>query len=128
MKAFETDDTERRKLMEVSEHHKSEIKREIGSLTDNTKQLVANALLIGGALTLAYFAFAHLRADKEKKKKSKNDEGRDARVDLPAASPPSLFSQVGDAVIAQATLFLLDLAKEKLSDYLQKRKAKHENI
>ena len=111
--------------MEASERHKREIKEEIGSLTDNTKQLLTNALLVGGALALAYFAFSRAGGAKRKKQKAKYEEEKEERVD---GGTSSLFSQVGDAVIAQATLFLLDLAKEKLSDYLQQRKARHENI
>ncbi len=128
MKASESYSAERKKLMEASERHKNEIKEEIGSLTNNTKQLFTNALLIGGALTLAYFAFSRLGSEKRRKRKAKNDEENDVRHEATLASPPSLFSQVGDAVIAQATLFLLDLAKEKLSEYLQQRKDRHENI
>lgn len=114
--------------MEVSERHKEEIKREIGSLSDNTKQIFTTALFIGGALTLAYFAFNRVGTDKRKKRTSRKDEKNEDRVEGASTNSPSLFSQVGDVVIAQATLFLLDLAKEKLSEYLQQKRARHENI
>jgi hypothetical protein len=62
------------------------------------------------------------------KKKSKTRKLKVVRHELPeaeevstvtAAGPPGILSQVGTAVANQVTLMLLDLAKEKLTEFVQ---------
>jgi len=87
-----------------------------------------NALIIGGALALKYLVVNQLSSTKIKKKKTKKAKSADVElVEEDEDESPSVLSQMGDKLVNTATLFLLDLAKEKLADYLQTKKSKDEN-
>jgi hypothetical protein len=129
MELLETQDPEKRKLIETSDRHKRELEKEVKSISDRTEQTVKNALIIGGALALTYFTISQLTKTKTKRKKAKNkkevDEEEVELVSEPSA--PSLISQIGDKVISQGTIILLDIAKDMLAEYLESRKKKDEN-
>ena len=55
MELLETQDPERRKLIETSDRHKRELEKEVKAMSDKTEQVLKNALIIGGALALTYF-------------------------------------------------------------------------
>lgn len=126
MELLETQSPERRKLLETSERHKKEFEKEIKGVSDKTEKAITNALIIGGSLALTYFAVSQLT----KSKKTKVKRGKVKAINLPdqeemeieTSSAPSLVSQISEKLISQASLILLDLAKEKLSEYLTKRK------
>ena len=122
MELLETQDPEKRKLIESSNRHRSEIEKEIQAVSDRTQRVVTNALLIGGAIALAYYAYSSLSEGKKPKKKKRAkvaiEEGEEIEVQ---AATPSIISQIGEQVITQATFMLLDIAKAKLSEYLQSR-------
>ncbi len=128
MELLETQDPEKRKLIETSDRHRQEMKREVKDLSDRSEKILKNALVIGGVLALTYFVVDHL-SSKEKKHRSRNrnkNESNETVVSVEDESP-SLLSSMGDKMINVASVFLLDLAKEKLSEYLQYRKQKDEN-
>lgn len=129
MEYLETYDPEKKKLIETSERHKRELKKEVKSITENTERVVTNALFIAGALALTYFALSQIAGSRKKKKskQAKKQRDEDEDVEIIEASTPSLFSQIGDAVVTQGTLILLDLAKEKLAEYLNQRKSANED-
>lgn len=129
MEYLETYDPEKKKLIETSERHKRELKKEVKSITENTERVVTNALFIAGALALTYFAVSQIAGSRKKKKSkhTKKQRNEDEDVEIIEASTPSLFSQIGDAVVTQGTLILLDLAKEKLAEYLNQRKSTNED-
>jgi hypothetical protein len=89
--------------------------------------MLKNALIIGGALALTYVVVNQLSSTKAKKKKTKKAKSADVEIIEDDDESPSILSQMGDKLVNTATLFLLDLAKEKLSDYLQNKKEKDEN-
>jgi branched-subunit amino acid permease len=122
MELLETQDPERKKLIETSDQHKRELKKEVDAITGKTERMLTNALIIGGSLALTYFIISQLGGSKKKKKKNAEEE---TQVDEVAT--PSVFSQIGSKVIDQAALILLDIAREKLSEYLQYRKKSNEN-
>ena len=126
MELLETQDPEKRKLLETSHRHRQEMEREIKDISQKTEKVLKNALIIGGALALTYLVFNHLSSTTEKKKKLKNkaiDDPHEEREE----EAPSMLSKMGDKAMNMATLFLLDLAKDKLSEYLQQRKSKNED-
>ena len=117
-------------LLEKSAKHKKNLEAEIKMLSENTEKAITNALIIGGTLAVTYFIVRQLTKSKSKstskhKSKAKNVQrlkDNDASVELSspeANTDPSIMSQIGSALAAQATVFLLDLAKDKLSAYLQ---------
>jgi hypothetical protein len=128
MELLETQDPEKKKLIETSHRHRQEMERELKDISERTEKVLKNALIIGGALALTYIVVSQL-SSKSKKKKSKkaeeptHDEHEVADVD----ESPSLLSKMGDKALNLGTVLLLDLAKEKLADYLLHRKSKNEN-
>ncbi len=124
MELLETQSPERRKLLETSERHKRELEKEVKSVSEKTEKAITNALIIGGSLALTYFVVSQLtKSKKTKSKKVKTASLLDEEeTEVESQSAPSLVSQIGEKLISQASIILLDLAKEKLSEYLTKRK------
>jgi hypothetical protein len=125
MEFLETQDPEKRRLIETSNRHRQEMEREIKDISQKTEKVLKNALIIGGSLALTYIVFNQLSSSKRKKKKQKADKEIDNfESEEPTEETPSMLSKMGDKALNMATLLLLDLAKDKLSDYLQHRKSK----
>lgn len=126
MELLETQSPERKKLIETSERHKKELEKEMKGVSDKTEKAITNALIIGGSLALTYFVVSQLT--KSKKTKVKRVKAKttslqdDEEMEVESHSVPSLVSQISEKLISQASIILLDLAKEKLSEYLTKRK------
>lgn len=129
MELLETQDPERRKLIETSDRHKRELEKEVKAISDKTEQVLKNALIIGGALALTYFTVSQLSKAKSKRKKAKQiiAQGEEEETLISEPEAPSFISQMGERVISQGTLILLDLAKDMLMEYLESRKKKNEN-
>jgi hypothetical protein len=130
MELLETQNPERKKLLETSERHKRELEKEVKDMSDKTEKVLKNALIIGGALAVTYLLVSKLGSGK-KKKKSK------AKIRLQAApapidqmveeeeETPSAFSAIGAKIADTATVMLLDIAKEALSEFLKTRQQKN---
>jgi len=126
MELLETQDPEKKKLIETSARHKQELERGIKDISDRGEKLLKNALIIGGALAATYFVVTQLYSSKKKKQKI-------AKEPVPSASTPhkheeeeespSILSGMGDRLVNLASVFLIDLAKEKISDYLKNKNA-----
>jgi hypothetical protein len=135
MELLETQDPEKKRLIETSDRHKHEIEKEVKELSDKTERMVKNALIIGGTLAVTYLVISSLSAKRKKKKtKSKVNQASaagsdDSETDEASASftPPSMLSQIGEHFATQATAILLGIAKDKLTEYLSNRKQKDEN-
>jgi hypothetical protein len=129
MELLETQDPEKRKLIETSDRHKKELEKEVKAISDKTEKVLKNALIIGGALALTYFTVSQLTKTKTRRKKAKDPKVEDEEEEIVTSEPsaPSLISQIGDRVISQGTFILLDLAKDMLMEYLESRKKKDEN-
>lgn len=112
-------------LMQKSAKHKKDLEEEIKLLSENTERIITNALIIGGTLAVTYFLvrqFSKAKSkSKSKAKKIKAVKENDSKGEFSEDdnSTPGIVSQIGSALAAQATVFLLDLAKDKLSAYLQ---------
>jgi hypothetical protein len=121
----ETIDT-KMELLKRSAKHRDELEKEVKLISERTENILTNALIIGGTLAAAYLIVRTFSGRSVKKK----SRGRKINI-LPAAvreaqtviddepSSPGIVSQIGTALASQATIFLLGLAKEKLSEYLQ---------
>ena len=128
MELLETQHPEKRKLLETSQRHRQEMEREIKDISDRSEKVLKNALVIGGALALTCLVVSHLGASKNKKSKpKKTTENAIAETQEQQAEEQSPLSKMGDKAIQVASVFLLDLAKEKLSEYLQRKKSADEN-
>jgi len=105
------------------------LEEEMKAIAEKSEKVIANALIIGGALALSYILVNTLsssgkRASKAKKAKAvaRHDEERVDEID--SAEEPGIVSQLGNVLLAQATTFLLTIAREKLVEFLQSQAAK----
>lgn len=134
MELLESQDPEKKRLIETSDRHKHELEKEVKALADTTERIVKNTLIIGGTLAITYLLISQLSSSKKKSKKAKTkqrveNENTDVTLEEESTpySPPSFLSQLGERVTTQATAILLDIAKDKLAEYLSNRKQKDEN-
>lgn len=127
MELLETQDPRKKVLIATSDHHKRELEKEVKSITEKTERMLTNALIIGGSLALTYFVISQMRRSKKKKEVKTSGEAEPRHEEEGASTGPSLISQIGTKVINQATLMLLDIAKEQLLEYFESRKQRNEN-
>jgi branched-subunit amino acid permease len=124
MELLETQDPERRRLIETSDRHKRELEREVRDMSDKTEKVVKNALIIGGVLAVTYLLVTQLGSGKRKKSTKSKNIGQEADEEEESETP-NVFSQIGAKVADTATIVLLDLAKEALAEFLKNRKQKN---
>jgi hypothetical protein len=136
---LETDDPVKSQLLTKTARYREELEEEAKVISDRTEKIIKNAIIIGGSLALAYFAYKQLSGSKKKKSKAKAQQAPkpaasaaavdDRDDDSEESNSPNLIAQIGTALAGQASVFLLNLAKEKLSEYLQaqveKKKDEH---
>ncbi|HRI78593.1 MAG TPA: hypothetical protein PLR06_03580 [Cyclobacteriaceae bacterium] len=133
MELLETQDPEKKKLIESSDRHKKALEKELGEMKEKTDRMLTNALIIGGTLAVTYFVISSISKRKKKKKKNKiaqaqinGTEAENEEVEEEDKGP-SVLGQIGTRVLSEATAVLLSLAKEKLAEYLASRKNTDEN-
>jgi hypothetical protein len=124
MELLETQDPVKRKLIETSDRHKRELQKEVKTITDKSERALKNALIIGGSLALAYFVISQVSSSRKKKKTVKTSEESDVDENEAEDKEPSFISKIGSQVINQATFILLEIAKDKLAEYLQSKNEK----
>lgn len=127
---LETDDPEKGQLLLRSEHHRELLEEEMKAITEKSEKILTNALIIGGALALTYFLVSNLsgsgkrRSKSKKTKPSSEREGTEAQLEDTEPDGPGIVAQIGNVLVAQATAFLLSVAREKLVEFLQSQVAK----
>lgn len=133
MEILESQDPEKKRLMEEAKRHKDALTGDVQAVSDRTQKIITNALLIGGALALTYVLVRQFSGGKSKKKKTKTvklvtqapaENGATVEED---DGEESLLSQIGTKIANEATVILLNLAKEKLMEYMQSTKKPDEN-
>jgi hypothetical protein len=137
MELMETDDPIKSRLLKKTSQYRDDLEDEAKILSDRTEKMVTNALIIGGTLALTYFAYRQFSGGSKKKHK-----GGVRKIKVVGAAPvepeqenfveeetgPSkIITQIGTALVSQASVFLLSLAKEKLAEYLQSQDQKKAN-
>jgi hypothetical protein len=122
MELLETQDPLKRQLIESSDRYKQELQRDVKEVSEKTERVVKNALIIGGALALGYILVNQLSSSSHsKRRKVTKVRAIQANDDdaVEVYSEPTLISKIGTQVLNQATFMLLEVAKEKLAEYLQ---------
>jgi hypothetical protein len=128
---LETDDPEKGQLLKKSTHHRELLEEEVKLISERTEKIITNALVIGGALALTYFLVTRLAGTSDKPKsgsrKVKLVEGAEdndhAVESAHAPQEAGIVSQIGAALVAQATTYLLTIAREKLAEFLESQSA-----
>lgn len=125
---LETDDPVKSTLLKKSARYRDELEEEAKVISERTEKIIKNAVIIGGSLALAYFLYNQFSTSKKKKSKVRKEKpvqaaslaaGIEEDEEEETSSPNKVLSQIGAALISQASVFLLSMAKEKLSEYLQ---------
>jgi hypothetical protein len=130
MELLETDDPVKGQLLKKSAMHREQLEEEVKLISDRTQQIITNAVIIGGALAITYVLVSSFSGSKTKKKtktaRIKLVQGNATEEASPVyePQPPGIVSQIGTALASQATVFLLNLAKEKLSEFLESQALK----
>ena len=134
---LETDDPIKSSLLKKTSQYREDLEDEAKTISDRTEKILTNALIIGGSLALTYFAYKQFSGGSKSKRKSKVK-----KIKMVGASPAEIeeeaeaeetsgtskiITQIGTALVSQASVFLLTLAKEKLAEYLQAQDQKKKN-
>jgi hypothetical protein len=128
---FETDNPEKGQLLKKSAQHRTILEEEVKLISERTEKIITSALVVGGALALTYFLVSRLSEPREKPKKARKiklvestDENESAVETTHEPQEAGIVSQIGAALMAQATTYLLSIAKEKLSEFLEAQAVK----
>jgi hypothetical protein len=132
MEILNKQDPEKKRLMDEANRHKEMLAEDVRLVSERTEKIVTNALIVGGTLAIAYLIVRQLSGGKSKKKKTNAIRlvAQPPKESTGATEPEtddydnSILNQIGNKIASEATVFLLNLAKEKLSEYLLSRKEK----
>ena len=134
MELHDSDDPIKGQLLRKSAHHREQMEEDVKLISERTEKIITNALIIGGALAATYFIVSRFSGSKSKKSKLKKvrlvkEEDSADQVVVEAAEPevPGVIAQIGTALASQATVFLLNIAKEKLDEFMQSQGAKKDS-
>lgn len=131
-----SDNPEKGELLQKSAHHRQLLEDEVKLISERSEKILTNALVIGGALAVTYFLVSGLSGKTGKKRgKARKIKLVESKGDS-AASPDEtedeeheagFVSQIGAVIAAQATTFLLSIAREKIVEFLESQAAKKGN-
>lgn len=132
MELMETDDPVKSRLLKQTSKYREDLEDEAKDISEKTEKMITNALIIGGSLALTYFVYKQFSGSSKSKKKTKikkvkvvqPDNDVEEEVEEAPSGPSAIVSQIGTALVSQASMFLLSMAKEKLSEYLQNQSQK----
>lgn len=131
--SHEADNPEKEQLLERSARHRELLEEELKQITERSRKVITNALIIGGTLALAYLLVSSVTGGSKKEKRPhrlrlvENAEGEmvpQADDDTPAQA--GIGSRIGAVLLAQATGLLLGIAREKLVEFLHSQAVKNE--
>ena len=122
-------------LMKKSAKHRQQLEEEVEYISEQTERVLTNALIIGGTLAAAYFIVRQFSTSKKRKKSKAQKirlvqsapESAEAAVADEEPSGSGVMAQIGSALASQVAVILLDLAREKLSEYIQSQFEKSED-
>jgi len=130
MELLESQDPEKKRLIEASDRHKRALEKGVAKLSDSTQKALTNALIVGGVLALSYLVVRGFSSSSGKKKHRKAKKvtvvqpqvSTDSEEEDEDAGPPGFLADIGTRMANQATVFLIDIARQKLMEYLESRK------
>lgn len=127
-----TDDPVKSMLLKKASQHRDEFKGELKEITESTEKIITNAVIIGGALALSYLIVRGFsgRKSKRKAKKAKalpTPEVEEVEYESKPSLAQTLLSDIGTTLANEATVLLVELAKEKLAAFLETLSQKKEN-
>jgi hypothetical protein len=121
MELLETQDPEKKRLLETSDQHRRELEREVNQIAARGERVLKNALIIGGTLAITYLLVTQLTRKNSSSAKAQQVDAEPQPILTPEFEEPTLLAKVGSKVANAATLMLLEMAREKLTDYFKNR-------
>jgi hypothetical protein len=126
MELLESDDP-KAQLLRKAAGQKKALENEAQIISDRTEKVVKNALIIGGVLAATYLVYSLLSDGNSKKVRRKVKTVKQVEPEEETEQEDSgignVISKIGTTLASQASVFLLALAKEKLTEYLQQKAA-----
>lgn len=131
-----SDNPEKGELLQKSAHHRQLLEDEVKLISERSEKILTNALVIGGALAVTYFLVSGLSGKTGKKKararkiklvESKGDSATSPDETEDEEQEAGFVSQIGAVIAAQATAFLLSIAREKIVEFLESQAARKDN-
>ena len=117
-------DPEKIRLTEEVARRKAELDKATGFLPGRTDKAIRNALIIGGALAASYLVFRAVSKYRKKNKSAANELLNPTTTKATPSGSSEFLSQIGNRIAQEATLFLLRLAKEKLTEWIESKQSK----
>jgi len=126
MDLFEPNDQKKLDLLNRSSIHRQGVEDEVKQISERTQDILTKALIVGGTVAITYLIARKISKRNTKKK------GRGKKIKAAVApivheeaqhgeeesESPGFFGKIGSALLTQAGIFLLGIAKEKVSQYL----------
>jgi len=116
MESHQIDDPVKSSLLTRVDQHKQEITKEVKEISEQTEKVLKTVILVGGSLALTYLLISELTS-KRKRKKKKNGKS-ETQNDEPEESRPSILGAIGASLANHALMIILDIARDKLLEYL----------
>ncbi|MEJ7643182.1 MAG: hypothetical protein WKF87_01180 [Chryseolinea sp.] len=138
MDLFEPNDQKKLDLLNRSSIHRQGVEDEVKQISERTQDILTKALIVGGAVAITYL-IARKISKRNTKKKGRGKKIKNAPESIlheeehhaeEGSESPGAFGKIGSALLTQATIFLLGLAKQKVSQYLHspaEQKAENNN-
>lgn len=126
MELLEKNDPEKMEMVSRVNRKKTELEEKAKALAGQTDKVILNAVAIVGALAITFIIVRNIAGRSSKKSKQEKPDGA-ASVPDSSGTEPSLLTTIGSRIAEGATIFLLGLAKEKLTEYLKSRQQENEN-
>ncbi len=131
MELYESDD--KNQLLKKSKLQRGALKEEVRLISARTQKMLTNALIIGGSFAVTYLVIRQFGSSKTKDKRRSKKTRYVAQptiepVAIHKPQAPGIVSQLGATLVSQATVFLLDIAKGKLSEFLQTQSKKNDQV
>jgi len=122
MSVLETND--KKQLLKKSWQQREALEHEVTLLSEKTEKVLTNTLIIGGSLAVSYLLMRQFFKSKKKTGKKSKAVAKGAELEEEHTEHhPSFFSsvasEIGMALATQLTAFLLEIAREKLVEYLE---------
>ncbi len=110
-------------LLKKSAMYRQDLEAEVKTISERSERIITNALIIGGTLAVAYLLVRQFSGSSFKKNskglKAMDTSKAETNTSVDGSSSPGIASQIGSALASHVAVFLLTIAKEKLSEYLQ---------
>ena len=123
-------ETLKKELLLASEEYREEIKAGLKSVADSLGETGRNALIIGGSVLVGYLLYRAFSSDNEDEEPTVKIQKRpitDSEIYMQQPKSPRVIDKVAEKIMDTATVFLLEIAKQKLAEFLEQNQQNRKN-